>query len=144
LHSGFCCLEAARFFKSPCRHFAHNGRRPADNVEKDAEVSSVMLSSETLEPSDLEMSKMLRKALEEKRRKRAILAFAIGLLAVVAFWEAWDRGIIAPVVASIWNMLCRLAEDWRAFLQEAFPFMLCCNLMFQLAYLALNQFQTPI
>ncbi len=68
---------------------------------------------EMSEPSDLEISKTLRKAFIAKQRKRAILTFVIGLLAVVAFLIAWDRGIIF----SIWNVLCRVVADWRTFLQ---------------------------
>ena len=79
-----------------------------------------MPSSEISEPSDLEMSKMFLKAIEARRRRRAILAYAIGLLVLVGFWEAWNRGIIAALAVNTWNLLCRIAVDWWAFLQEAF------------------------
>ena len=74
------------------------------------------------EPSYREMREMLFKenrVTEAKQRRKAILALAIALLVVVAFREAWDHGIIAPVAESIWNMLRNFAAGWRAFLQEA-------------------------
>jgi len=75
------------------------------------------------EPTYREMSALVLKkniAIEGRRRKKAVLALAIGVLTVVAFREAWDRGIIALVAVNIWNMLCHVAADWKAFLQEAF------------------------
>ena len=76
-------------------------------------------SPEIPEPSYREMREMvLRKnpVIEARRRKKAVLAMAIGVLTVVASREAWDHGI----AVNIWNLLCRVAAGWWAFLQEAF------------------------
>ncbi len=80
-------------------------------------------SPEMPEPSYPEMSETLFKehpTTAGKRRKKAILFLAIGILAAIALREAWDRGIITLVSENIWNLLCRVAADWKAFLQEAF------------------------
>jgi hypothetical protein len=95
----------------------------ADNIIRNSKENYAMSwQPEISEPSYQEMSEMLfRKnpVTERRRRRKAILALVIGILAVMAFRKAWDHGIITYVAVSVWNILCRVVADWKFFLQAA-------------------------
>ncbi len=75
--------------------------------------------SEISELTNQEMSGMISRSIAAKQRRSTILALAIGLPAMAVFLVAWDRGVIVLLAEKMWQILCRLAADWNAFLQDA-------------------------